>query len=238
MTLLTIVQDAARYVGFDVPNSVVANTTDTTAQQMWAICNRLGKHLAEKFPWQVLIKEQPISISEGVPDYAVAADFSRLIDETIWNRTADTQVFSPVSGTDWHAIKGAPVVSATTMRVRLRNNRIEFADDISASQAGQEVYYGYISKYWCQSSGGAGQSAFAADSDVLLLDEELLTLGLIYRFLRAKGQPFEGEMAEYDDRYKLLTGSDQPAKTIRAIEDSRTLKQKILDSMPDTDYGQ
>jgi hypothetical protein len=45
----------------------------------------------------------------------------------------------------------------------------------------------YQSTYFCQSSAGADQSAWAADTDVGVLDENLMELGVIWRFKKKNG---------------------------------------------------
>lgn len=236
MSLLTIVQSAARDVGFDVPPTVVANTRDVTAQQMWALANRVGTELALK-PYQELIKEGSISISAGVPDYALETDFGVPLDETMWNRTSDRPVFSSLSEREWSDIKGIESVSTINMRARIRDNKIWFADTISADQAGQEIYYGYITKHWVLSSASAGQTAFLADTDTAKINEELITLGVIAFFLRRKGWPHDLEMAQYLNRSGKLLGNAQFASTIHSKTPTRTTKEQILANMPDTGYG-
>lgn len=43
---------------------------------------------------------------------------------------------------------------------------------------------------------------FKADTDVPLLDGELLALGAVWRYLRATGKPYEEKKAEYDEHIK------------------------------------
>ena len=65
---------------------------------------------------------------------------------------------------------------------------------------GETIAYDYYSKDWISLSDGSGNAeVFANDNDTARIDEELLTLGLKWRFLQSKGFPFEAEYREYED---------------------------------------
>lgn len=59
-----------------------------------------------------------------------------------------------------------------------------------------------------------GYERFANDTDVPLLDEELLALGTIWRYLRSVGKPFEDKRAEYDDHVKQHFAMSRSARTL------------------------
>jgi hypothetical protein len=66
--------------------------------------------------------------------------------------------------------------------------------------AGDSYYFEYQSANWCASSGGTGQSSWAADTDVGLLDENLMTAGLIWRWKQAKGFDYAEDFRKYQTR--------------------------------------
>ncbi len=56
----------------------------------------------------------------------------------------------------------------------------------------------YVSNAWCRSAAGAPQTAWAADTDVGILDEYLIKLGLRWRMLRRLGMSYADELDEYE----------------------------------------
>jgi len=56
----------------------------------------------------------------------------------------------------------------------------------------------FKSKNWCQSSSSVGQQKWAADTDTGLLDEDLMSLGIEWRYLKAKGFDYSEEFVTYE----------------------------------------
>ena len=56
--------------------------------------------------------------------------------------------------------------------------------------------------------GNATQQDWAADSDVALLDEDVIELGVIWRLLRRLGLDYAEEKDEYEARADLLAARD------------------------------
>ena len=46
-------------------------------------------------------------------------------------------------------------------------------------------------------NGVADAEKFAADSNTTVLDEDIITLGVIWRFLKQKGLPYDNQLQEY-----------------------------------------
>ena len=66
----------------------------------------------------------------------------------------------------------------------------------------ETIAFDYYSKAWItKQSDSSLVSAWTADLDTARLDEDLLTIDLKWRFLQAKGMPFE---AEYKERESIL----------------------------------
>ena len=77
----------------------------------------------------------------------------------------------------------------------------------------------YVSNHSCAEETGTGPTACAADDDEGELDEELITLGIVYEFLRGEGLPFETAAGDYLDTFNMLTGNDQPSANIMTAGD-------------------
>lgn len=232
MTLLTIVQDAASEIGFPEPVTVIGNS-DQIATQMLRLLNREGETLS-RYPWQALKKEHTFVLVTADQDYALPADFRYIIPSSAWNRDNKRSIIEPLSSEEWQFFKGWTTVNGLNMRARIRNDQFEFEQTISAADNGKTIAYEYISNNWCETSGGTGQTAFAADTDVSLIDEELLTQGLVWRFRKAKGLPFEADLAEYQKNVREAQSRDGGKRKLRLGANNL---QHLGVNTPDGNYG-
>lgn len=207
MSLKTICQDAIGETGFDIPSTIV-NNNDQSAVQLLKLANREGKYLAKQKNWQKLVTEHTFTLVTSDQDYALPSDFGHIIPSTGWNRDDKRILINPVSSQEWQFLKGWTTISGLNLRCRIRNDLLEFEQTITASDNGKTIAYEYVSNQWCESSGGTGQTAFAADSDVARLDEDLITLGVKWRFEKAKGLDWQEDFAEYEKVRKQTQARD------------------------------
>lgn len=194
MTLLTICQNACDRLGFVRPSGVVSST-DQNTRVLFGLANEEGKQLARRYPWQRITKEYTFATSDGDESYALPDDFDRMINDTFFNRTQLERVTGPISEEDWQHTQ-ATLVNYVNPAFRFRGNQILITPTPSATET---LAFEYLSTEWCQSSdGNTDRSAWAADTDVGLLDEELMTLGVIWRFLASRGMDYAEAMQKYE----------------------------------------
>lgn len=109
------------------------------------------------------------------------ASFDYILNQTIWDRTLLRPVFGTLTPSQWQQLK-AQNVTGPWNQFRIRGGNLLF---IPAPSAGDTCAFEWVSKNFCQSSGGTGQSAWTADTDTGLLSEDLMKLGLIWRWKAA-----------------------------------------------------
>jgi hypothetical protein len=220
MTLLTICQDAANEIGVPSPSTVVGST-DTTNIQLLAAANREGKNLVAGYDWQTLIKEEAHTTlaAESQGDMStIASDFLRFSNDTMWNRTTDRKYYGPLNNSQWQRLK-ASVSSGITNYFRIRGNALLFHP---TPPAGQSVYFEYVGKNWAITSGStANATSYAADSNTTVLDEDLITLGVIWRFLKQKGLPYNNQFEEYKLKLSEKQSKDGAKQIIRMAGPNR-----------------
>ena len=194
MSLLTIVQNAALRLSLNSP-SAAYSSSDLQVKQLVALAQQEGKELARRHPWTVLTKEKTFtSTAAAAQTGALESDFDRFVDGTFFNRTQKRPVYGPISSQDWQFTQ-AVVAETITESFRVRGTDVL----ITPTPNGTDSYaYEYISTQWCESSGGTDQSAWASDTDTGLLDEEIMTQGVIWRFLRAKGMDYAEPFRSYE----------------------------------------
>lgn len=222
MSLLTLVANAAEELNLPTP-SVVITATDQTTITMAALANREGKDLASRGQWQALTKEATFTtvaaeLQGTLADLAID-DFKYMLGETIWIRDLIEPIGGGISPQTWQMYK-ATNITGPYPKFRIINKSLYM---IPAPAAGQTAAFEYMSGNWCQSSGGTGQSAWEADTDTGILDEDLMTLGLKWRFLRSKGFDYAEEFATYESRVNdALARDSTPQRLTLASRRSRS----------------
>jgi len=222
MTLLTICQNVADFTGFERPTTVIDNT-DPIARQLLALAKREGTQLMRATAWPILLKEHTFSTSSGTAAYALPADFDRLVNETVYNRS-DNDIFSgPLTPAEYQLQNYGTASSGTTEKFRLKaaSNALKFEIDPTPSST-QTIGFEYVSSYYSQSSGGTGQAAWAADTDTGILDESLFELGLTWRFKQAHGLDHAEDYRQYQLELRQAI-SRQGSSPILSMDDARRL---------------
>ena len=209
MSLLTICQDAADEVGTVRPSTIIGNS-DETARKLLRYANKVGKRLAKFAPWQALRRENTFTAVAGDEQTAIftgVTDFDRFVPETFWDRTNKYLVSGPISALEWQSLK-AQDYDDVGYKFIYRDGSVFFTPD---ADGGESMAYEYISTFWCTDTTGAtGRVAFAVDSDIGVLNEELITYGVIYEFLAGDGLPAAAAKVQYDEFCDYLIGNDQP----------------------------
>lgn len=156
----------------------------------------------------------------GQSDYTLPSDFQRPIDDTFWDRSRFWSMRGPQSPQQWQLYKSSVIGRASIQRrFRFRSADAVYSGAASPNIArisidpvpfdnGAALVFEYVSTGWCQSSGGTPQSSWQADTDVGVLDEYLLELGILYRFLRRMGLSYNEEMDEYERQVDKAMATD------------------------------
>lgn len=203
MSLLTIVQNAAARVGVPQPSAVIGQTD---AVMFLAVAQQEGIDLARRHNWSALTTEKTFtSVATAAQTSAIPTDFDRIVNGTFFNRTKTREVSGPLTSQEWQEIQGR-LSTLVYEAYRIRGTSLLITP---TPTAGWTMAYEYISKNWCTNAAGStGRTAWAADDDVGVLDEELMTLGVTWRWLRAKGLDYGEAFAAYEVAVKSLMGRD------------------------------
>lgn len=193
MTLLVIVQHAADRLGLTRPSTVISSP-DENARILLGLAQEEGESLADRHTWQALQTEYTFSTADTVASYALPSGFDTLIKDTVFNRTSRRRMQGDLSPSQWQETQ-ASLVTMVNPAFRIRGSLFYISPTPTAVET---IAYEYVTKNWCQSSGGTGQAAWAADTDVGLLDEELFKLGVIWRYKAKKGFDYAEDMNTYE----------------------------------------
>jgi hypothetical protein len=209
MTLLSIVRDAASRLGLTPPSTVVSSP-DENAKILLGLAQEEGKALADRHTWQALQTEYTFSTANGTASYALPSGFDGIIKDTVFNRTSRRRMEGDLSPSQWQETQ-ASLVTMVNPAFRIRNSLFYISPTPTAIET---IAYEYVTKNWCQSSGGTGQTEWAADTDTGILDEELTKLGIIWRFRSKKGFDYAEDMNNYEIRVNKAIFKDGARVTI------------------------
>jgi hypothetical protein len=214
VSLLTIVAAASLRVGISEPSTVISNT-DENVVRMLALANEEGEELANVYRWQRLCTESTFTSvateSQGVITTLAASDFNYLANDTVWNRTVMRQMH-PVTDVEWQLMK-ARVVSSMPFYFRIRGNTFRV---IPTMTAGQTVAFEWYSKNWCSDvTGATTRSAWSVDTDIGILDEGLMKLGLVWRWKRTQGLDYAEDFNAYQLRVQNAASRDGAKQHLR-----------------------
>mgnify|MGYP001608579290 CR=1 FL=1 len=193
MTLLTVVQNASDRLGL-TPPSTVMNSTDPNAVVLRGLALEEGKTLARRHPWTALQTEHTFATVASTASYALPSGFDYVIKETVFNRTRRRRMLGDLTPAQWQEIQSS-LVTMVNPAFRIKAGFFYISPTPTAVET---IAYEYMTKNWCLSAALVGQAAWAADTDTGILDEELTTLGLIWRFRKSKGLDYADDMQTYE----------------------------------------
>lgn len=226
MGLLTITQDACDRLGLPRPSAVIGSS-DTQTRQFLGLAQQEGKELARRFNWQALARDATfVSIAAEAQTGVLPEDFDRFVGGTFYNRSATRIVTGPLTPQEYADYKGR-LTSIVYDAFRLRGNTILI---LPTPSAGWTFAFEYITKNWCTSAGGdEPRAAWQADDDEALLDDEAMTLGLIWRFMKAKGLDYGEAFQTYQAHVQAIEGRDGGTRilTLNTCPDRRVPRAPI-----------
>lgn len=242
-TLKQLCDDALQEVGFSTPSTYVGNSDDT-AQQMVRIFTSTGDALYKTSPpFSNLVAQDSITLADGTQTYNLASDFGHMLPETMWDTTDDRLTLGPVTNEEYAYETSWGVVNGLNLRWRIQGRTISAATDaqlfdvvfsttIGSGEDGNVLTYRYVKQHWLY-NGTTGQSVPSTDDDQIAFNDELFTKGLIWRFLRAKGFPWETQFQEYTNDLLQAQARNGGMRKVRFIRGNGVLGTVV----PDRGFG-
>lgn len=211
MSLLTVFQQACTSgIALEKPSAVYGSTTREHVE-LANIANEMAAMIAASHEWQILNKIAVITGDGATEDFALPADFDRMLDKSqLWSTSLETPL-SPISDRDdWLEL------DIKTFDFVI-NAWIIYAGEIHIKPAlstGVQVKYFYQSNLWGL-NGATPISEFTADTNTFRIDERLLKLGIIWKWREMKGLPYAEDLATYERLLAKLAMRDKGSRIIR-----------------------
>lgn len=214
MSLLTICQDAADGCGLAKPATIISND-NKEARQLFYYAKREGKDLLEDFPWQILVNpEGSITGDDAATAYALPTDFHRLVPETTWSRGENRQSYVPIGAKEWAYLKGWDIVTTLNRRARIYGGQMVFHKVLPSTVT---IYFEYVSDLiWDIAATGTPKAVPTLDTDIFRLDEEIVTLGIIWRYKKARERAWKADFQEYLKKKQHMQAQEKSAAVLDA----------------------
>ena len=181
-----------------------------------------------------------VSMAFGKQSYALPPDYDYMISGTQWDRGFRWQIFGPLTPQEWQVLKSGLSPTGPRRRFRLMGNMF-YLDPVPYDS--NMLVYEYYSTNWCLTGGNATTSpsipasSFLQDTDTYILEDDLMVLGIIWRWRRAKGLDYTQEYDTYSKALQRELGRDTTSRTLRLDVSQPDVALMTSNQIPDTGFG-
>jgi hypothetical protein len=243
LSLASIISDALSEIGggVSIPSSIVGNS-DPTAVKALAMCRSIGKDLMRSYQWPTLKQNYAFQTVPNQEYYACPPDFRRFSPMTHWDRTSHWPLMGAATDAFWGLLKSGFVTFGMRFWFRIENGQLAIAPTPTDIRT---LAFDYYSNTWAAAADGTPQSTFLADTDTVRFTitaagnvsdaEDLMKLGLMYKWKASNGLPYDDDKANYLDAIQAESFDASPPPLIDVTGIPRNVLTKGL--IPDTNFG-
>ncbi len=187
---------------------VFATSNEPDAKQIFALANR-QVNLLGKDDWQTIKRSYDLLMTSAT-EYPLPDGYRQFIFDTAFATDQERKADFPVSNETWAYLKARNVATGMTYRVRIADDEIQ----VHNPRDGESLYLEYLSEYAVNDVNGVPKPRFTADNDTFELNDDLLMMGVKWRFNKLKGLDWELDFQEYQNMHKREMGTDKNAQTV------------------------
>lgn len=191
MTAESAILNVLPELGLDVPN---VNLSEGTFQsrQLLSLINATGRDVAARGEWSRLFRSFTADGDANLP-----ADFMRLTESgAVWNGTAPVRVV--VAPEQWALLQRFP---SAQPYCHTTEGQIRFVNTVGP------VSVRYVSRNWAGTKDQVDQNG-----DTFVFPDRVMETGIVYRWRRQKGLPYDDQMAEHEAEIESALRADRGLK--------------------------
>lgn len=215
-TLLQIVQDASTDIGLSRP-AVVASATLESPIRMLRILNKAGLQLAKEIAWNELLTVRTFTAVAAQAQIEPPSDYGRMAPmSALWDVSLRRPAVGPLPTDKW-----LDLLTNTTTGGDKYWTLIAGKFNIYPTPAVTDTFtFGYISKNWVV-NGSFYKDRFDDDDDEPIIDAELLTLELIWRWKSAIGLDYAEDMANANRQKEIVVAATRGPRILELSDPFR-----------------
>lgn len=207
LTLKEIIDTVLLEAGL-ATETAYADSDDDAIKRYVNLANRSLVRL-RRHPWQALRKSWDFSLSTDT-QYDLPADFGYLIPDTFYTDQSLYPVDLPANSGTWSYLKVSESSTGVMVQARLLGGKLH----INSPNSGSVMRVEYVTKHAVVPASGDNKERFTADTDTTLIDDDLLTMDLLWRVKKLHGMDYRGDQDEFGFYELHLKGDDAGSKTI------------------------
>ena len=220
-TFLEICNNVLIQLRFDPLESVIGNTDRNARFVELAVNQGLTRDVSWHHPWSSLRRYQTVLFRNGKFVYSLPDDFDHIVNDTAWDLKRRAPAIGPLNQFEWSRLTGR---SGNDRESNVGKSRVRFtitsgaqtgsltpSPGVPTTETGDvlvvfptptendtkpSLSYSYVSNQVVLQSNGKFSTKFLNDSDVPVLDADLVEHAGYVRGLRMLGLNFADEMAE------------------------------------------
>lgn len=206
MTVGAAMSSAALMVAGYKPAAFFGSTQNLEAE-LSELVNVVARDVAKYQDWQALTKIAAQGGDGTIGEFALPSDYDRMTQTALLQGGAwfcGYEPYDDINSFIFDSERGFPLI---------RGAWIMYGNKIHILPAPTSVFrYPYQSKNWAISENGNPKSRFTDDDDAFVLPEDLLTLGLVWRWRENKGLDAMGSQEAFlkaMDEYGVADGGSR-----------------------------
>lgn len=211
MAILAALQSASLRIAGQRPASFFGSS-ELLAQELADLSNEVANDICQYQDWQKLTKVHNITGDGSAEEYDFPADYSRqLLNADMQDLQSWAWGYQHITDINDFLFQKQRGMILTPGAWIIYGGQMHFTPAPSG-----DASFPYISKNYAIDSATLNpKAAFDADTDEFILEERLLTLGLIWRWREMKGLGFAGDQEAFTKALDEYASKDAGSKVIR-----------------------
>jgi len=200
MTALSTIQSFCYEMALNPVPSTLLAVTDQTVNQYLYTFYAIGRDLLQAKCWTQLKRTHTITTAASADDYPLPTDFYCSLYDTMWNTTQKWKMIGPMTDSNYNNfLYGYGVYTNQTYYRIFGRPDVDQLELQPVPPDGETIKFDYISNGWINNAGTYGQTV-TSDAATFVFDEDLMILGMKWKWLQTKGLDYQAIQAEYLDK--------------------------------------
>ena len=205
--ILEICQEAADLTATQKPKDLFSDNSQQEAVFLSVAKDTLDS-LLRYGDWQELTKEGYLWTVEGQSNYFIkdfCPDFYSLLNNTVYVKDSSEKVIGTITAEEWMREKYFNV-SSIGLKFKIQNGMFKF---LTPPPTNVKIVFQYRSAniVYDAACGYEEKTTLTKNTDIPIFDEFIVKKGIIWRWYRRNGMPYEEEYNEYINEVKNRFGS-------------------------------